>query len=265
MLTTDVINLKNVNHGARELIARHCFDEVFQRIWDGVTYDEFFQMFFATANVEKIFLFKTFDQKLAGYFIYRVIELEIEKKRYGVARLSTNILPQHFGHNLLHRIVFFESFKYFIKSLFNRRSFVLFFTANSPTSYCLFKRRSRKIFPCPKYGVPAPYRKLMLAACQKFQITLTDAENFVVSYPVILRPDVVQRMKKTITEDEIYHFYMAKCPRYDQGQALVTMKPVNLIDACIDTSQQLYRLTLYRFTRQLKSIGNWSFGNRTKN
>lgn len=254
MLHIETINLKKVHQRIRKELALQCFNEIFQKIWEGVSFEDFYRMFFSPADLEKVFLFKTPDQNLAGYFIYRAIEMDIKQKKYGIARLSTNILPQYFGQNLLHRIVFIESMKYFLKSLLSRRSFMIFFTANSPASYCVMKRRSRKVFPCPKLGVPEAYRELMRETCQRFQVPLIDEENFVSHYPVTLRSSVAKHMEKSTQEDEIYRFYMERCPRYQEGQALVIMKPVSAFDGFIDICQQIFRLGRIQVTKQIHAI-----------
>ncbi|MFW7380896.1 MAG: hypothetical protein ACOH5I_18920 [Oligoflexus sp.] len=262
MLITDAINLKKITPLARENIAKACYDEVFVKIWEGVNYTDFYHMFFSTADSEKIFLFKTTDQKLAGYLIYRVMEIAIEERAFAVGRLSTNVLPHYFGQNLIHRIVFLESSKFFLKNLFTKRTFVLFFTANSPASYCIFKRRSRKVFPCPVLGVPEPFRQLMLDACQRFHIPLDDKVNFVTSYTVRLKQEVVVKMDLSQKNDDIYRFYMKHCPRYHEGQAMVTMKPIYAMDGFIDMAQQIFRLSHIRLEFYRKMFRIWIFGKK---
>lgn len=243
MIQTECINLKRLPLETRHKLAAECYHDIFNRIWDGVNYDLFFDLFFSKSDVEKLFLFRTNDRQLAGYFSFRVMNIELAKKSYAAIRLSTNILPKYQGQNLLHRLVFVESAKYFFKTLVTRQAFMIFFTSNSPASYCAFKRRARKTYPCPHLATPEEIERVMLLACERFKVPLTNQSEFVSSYSVRLRPEISQRMRTVAQEDEYYRFYLKRCPRYDEGQALVTMKPVTVAGGFIDIFQQVYRLT----------------------
>lgn len=255
-LLIQTINLKSISEPTRHDLARQAYDDVFAKLWHDVSFNEFYKLFFTPAKHEKLFLFKTADQRLAGYLIFRIVEFQNAKCKYGIVRLSTNVLPAYFGQNIVHRLVFKESLKYFARIVLTGRKLAILFTANSPSSYCILKRRALKVYPGPEQPTPPAIRQMITAACRHLGIQLTDPHRLLTHYPARLNSAANQRLQSQAQEDDAYRFYMATCPNYDKGQALVTLMLVNVWEGVHEVLHQLVLMVRFGSSRRKRQAAD---------
>ncbi len=223
MFRYQTIDVSRIPRAAQLSLARRLYDEIFSKIWLDINFDSFLALFFPT-DARKHLIYLIYDRKnsLIGYLIFRVVALRLDGKGYQIARLSTNVLPEHTGNNLVHQIVFRSSLLTFLAAVLRGQRFMILFTANTPKTYCLIARRSRLIYPSPQLPFDARLHQVLLCACKKLRIPIIDTHKLISQHTTALSIDLKKTLSQNIRQDAFYQFYLSRCPDYSQGASLVT-------------------------------------------
>lgn len=223
-------------------LASKLYHEIFSQMWAGVSLEAFYSYFFEGDFPQQVIYLYYNKQKLVGYLMFRVIHTKVQSIRFGIPRISANILPEYMGYKLTTIPVFKECVLYFVRSFLNRRKMVLFFTANTPTSYVAMHNRTRLIYPSPYRHTPPIMRKLISQIGEILHLEMTSQDPHTCLYTnVRVKTDLKQRIDES--EGDVAAFYRRHCPNFAEGGALLTIMPVSLLSGFAEIANQLKNLS----------------------
>ena len=239
------IDLNRLSEIEKRQLSRQLFQTIFSQIWKGFDDEQFYRYFFAgTPPLSKLYLF-TKDHELIAYLIVKFVHIDIQKRKFSVFRISANVLPQYIGNKLVTWPVFVESFKCFIRGTFSSRKPLIFFTSNSPASYCATYKRTRKIYPNPDSPCPEKILKLLPLLAEQFNLDVDKNSPYVCTFKGIelISPYIAQLQDED--DSKAARFYKQLCPEYSTGQALITLLPLDFVSGVLESMHQV-RQALWR-------------------
>ncbi|SMF56441.1 hypothetical protein [Pseudobacteriovorax antillogorgiicola] len=238
----------------RSKLSDRLYNDVFSKMWQGFSAEQFQNYFFSGDFANNILYLFRHQGKLVGYVLFRVIHVEIDAGKFGIVRISANVLHDYMGNKLTTIPLFTECARYFFKTLFSRRQMMVFFTANSPASYCAFHNRTRLIFPTPYRPTPVEYSELIRKFSERFHLSPVPQRPLVVRFEGVSTTPILSRTLGH-TKGEVASFYRHLCPNYANGEALITIMPITWWGGLLEILNQLRQLASRQASAVLLAMG----------
>lgn len=250
------IDLNKLSDSDKSMLSDRLFSQIFDRIWSGFSRDQFHKYFFeGQFPLNRIYLFKS-EQKIVGYLIVKFVHIDIRRRKYSIFRVSANVLPKYTGNQLVTWPVFLESCKCFLTWALTPRRLFIFLTSNSPASYCAMYKRTRKIYPSPDQKTPGKILELLPSLSEKFNLNIETHSPFVCRFSGVglSNPYIVKQQENNLSEGSL--FYKKLCPDYSEGQALITLLPLDIVSGLLETMNQIQSALKNKFKNIFKKQKN---------
>ena len=214
-ISTITYDNNRIGSAERKELSNRLFG-IFSRMWGGYSFEQFENYFFATDYETDKTIEYYHDNELIGYVLVRLLHIEVDGKPSAVMRVSANVLPDYMGLNLTTTAITKEGAKFFFKSVFSRRNFYIFVTANSPASYCAVINRTLIAYPSPYTHTPPHISKISHELATKLNFGPDPKHPFKCKFAGVNINDRI-RYKLSLRSSRVSRYFTSHCPNYDQG------------------------------------------------
>ncbi len=246
-ITTVKCNIKKLPDKKKDELVRGLY-QVFTESWEGYSENDFRGYFFSDSYSEDHAYLYYHDKTLIGYVLIRLLPIDVDNAPSAVMRISANVLPDYIGFNLTAPALFKEGGRLFLKSVFQKRKFYVFFTANSPASYCAVINRTLIAYPSPYMRTPPHVARVSRELGQKLKFCPDLQDPFKCHFSGVRVSQVMQKKFDSQT-NSVSRFFDEYCPQYRTGDALIVIMPLTLLLGFAELANQLFRLVLGSVTR----------------
>ncbi len=247
-MITHVHDVNALSDERRRALAYDVWSEVNRNVFTSVSSTEFYEHFIGSESaVNKVQTMHGDDGAMIGYLNFRVANKSVSEQEYGVIRVVNCLLPEYRGKSSTRGFFLLELARYQLSQAWSRKPILLFFTANSPTSFYSVARYARRVYPNPHGETSDAESNLIKAVAGAFGLNVDD--NFTITYDGL---ELHEAPQDTLGWKQHPHsavqYYLQRCPRYRHGQSLAVVVPASVTDV-------LYGLAGVGYDRALKKVG----------
>ncbi len=195
------------------------------RIFAGVDEPGFVRyLFHSGADASRIRAYLTPDGRMVGYAAAHRYGRDVSGRRIVVFRAEAGLLPQYRAHG--------RTFWFFTRELLKYRLLhpaePIFYLGMlvHPSSYVVFARYFRDVYPHREHAVPGPAQRMMQDLADSFGVPPVDAAD-----PLLRLVGWRTRRAKPYweqTDDPDVAYFRERNPGYRHGHGLVVLVPITL-------------------------------------
>jgi len=231
-MKTQTFDLAKLSEPKRRELLHQVWESVNRKIFPTVSDDDFHDLLMSKdVPVNCLHIYCDDGGRIVGYVNCRVLEIAGPDGRYSILRFCTNILSEYRGLGSTSKFIVQQLLRYYVSKVFQKTKVILFFTANSPASYYGVARYAREIYPNPRGETPSKARMMLENISQLCGLDMkrTNFNDFTTHYEGVEVHESDQESEAWKHKSHpAVRFYLNNCPNYKQGQALITMAPIDL-------------------------------------
>lgn len=217
----ETLSIAEQRNLANELYIAH------EQIFDGPGDTKFFDYTFPSgAAATKIWIYRRRNKDIVGYAAIHRHRLTVLGDKATVFRAQAGLLPGYRAHGRTFAFYIRELVKYKLQHPSEPMYFLGMLV--HPSSYVVFARCFKHVFPRHDQDIPDQEYRFMLALADEFGVPPVDRSD-----PLIRDIGVTTRRAKHFwetSEDPDIAFFRQRNPGYHQGHGLLVLVPITLLE-----------------------------------